>query len=201
MQNINKIFTCNNTANISRAWPKKNLNSCDKRYILPSAFKWIAFAARHVQQMKHVDIQQDCEIHEYHHRHFEEPADVSTAIVNSKKACLSEGICLFPPMKMAIVLTTTDYVNLRILRHVYYPNSRTANNWAINKCIRRSSVIQNTAYYKRDSFRPIFRAIVRPVQQNPTQQLCKLSINLAERCMKFHNNVQWLVKKMWKKNK
>jgi len=72
-----------------------NLNSCDKRYILPSGFKLIAVAARHVQQMKHVDIQQYCGIHEYHHRHFEEPADISAVIVKSKKACCPKGFVYF----------------------------------------------------------------------------------------------------------
>ena len=49
--------------------------------------------------------------------------------------------------------------------------------------------MQNTAYYKRDSFRPIFRAIVRPVHHNPKEQLCKLSINLIERDLFLHTDV------------
>ena len=66
-------------------------NSCDQRYIRPSVFKWIEFVARHLQQMKHVDIQQDCGINEHHHRHFEKTADIFTVFVQSIEHLCQKG--------------------------------------------------------------------------------------------------------------
>jgi len=56
----------------------------------------------------------------------------------------------------------------------------------INKYIGRSSFTHNTVYYKRDYFRPI----VRPGYQNPPKKLYKLSINLRERDLFLHTDVQ-----------
>jgi len=39
--------------------------------------------------------------------------------------------------------------------------------------------MHNTVNYKRDWFRPIFRATVKSVYQNPPKQLYKLSISLS----------------------
>ena len=52
-------------------------------FIRPSRFNWIAFAARHIQKMKHVDIEQYCGIHDYHHRYFERTADIFIVFLKS----------------------------------------------------------------------------------------------------------------------
>ena len=49
------------------------------------------------------------------------------------------------------------------------------------KSIQSSSVMLNTVYYKGEKFRPIFRAIIRPVFQNPCKKMYKLFIKPSVR--------------------